>query len=111
MYYGNQHGVCDYVLRLTNSPYDIGFDKQADGSYAPVFDSWAGHIQKEVGNPSSCKVPTTEEGRQAAAVASLLNAYGIHAAKRELEGQGYYGYEITVDKVDNSYTLEMSTGY
>lgn len=111
MYYANQHGVCDYVLQLHDSPYDIGFDKQKDGSYAPAFDSWGGHIQKQVGNPSSCEIPTTAEGKQAAAVASLLNAYGTMAAKRELENSGYYGYEITVDPKDNSYTLEMTKGY
>jgi hypothetical protein len=108
MYYGNQFGVCDYVLKLHDSPYDVGFDKQKDGSYAPVFDSWNGYIQKQVGNPSTCAVPKTEEERQVAAVASLLNAYGVMAAKNELESQGYYGYEINVDPKDNSYTLEMS---
>lgn len=105
MYYNNQYGICDYVLRLDNSPYDVGFSKQKDGSYAPVFDSWAGHLQRQIGNPSTCKVPTTAEEREAAAVASLLNAYGVHAAKRQLEQEGYYGYEIEVDAKDNSYTL------
>ena len=111
MYYNNQHGNCDYVLKLQDSIYDVGFDKQADGSYAPVFDSWGGHIQKQIGNPSSCAVPKTEEERQAAAVASLLNAYGVMAAKNELQNSGYYGYEVTVDAKDNSFTLEMTEGY
>lgn len=106
MYYGNQYGKCDYVLRLTNSPYDIGFAKQADGSYAPVFDSWAGHLQKQIGNPSSCKVPTSQEEREAAAVASLLNAYGVHAAKNQLEAEGYYNFDISINPEDNSYILE-----
>ena len=108
MYYANQYGKCDYVLRLTNSPYDIGFSKQKDGSYEPVFDSWAGHLQKQIGNPASCKVPTTAEEREAAAVASLLNAYGVHAAKRQLESEGYYGFDISVNAEDNSYTLEAT---
>lgn len=108
MYYGNQYGKCDYVLRLKNSPYDVGFAKQKDGAYAPVFDSWAGHLQKQIGNPTSCKVPTTAEEREVVAVASLLNAYGVHAAKNQLQEQGYYGYEIEVDATDNSYTLTAS---
>lgn len=108
MYYANQYGKCDYVLRLANSPYDIGFAKQEDGSYAPVFDSWAGHLQKQIGNPSSCKVPTTAEEREAAAVASLLNSYGVHAAKRQLEAEGYYGFQISVNNEDNSYVLEAT---
>lgn len=108
MYYANQYGKCDYVLRLTNSPYDIGFSKQADGSYAPVFDSWAGHLQKEIGNPTSCKLPTNADEKAAVAVASLLNAYGVHAAKRELETQGFYGFQISVNSEDNSYILEAN---
>lgn len=108
MYYANQYGVCDYVLRLNDCVYDVGFAKQADGTYAPVFDSWGGHIQKQIGNPSSCPVPKTEEERQAAAVASLLNAYGVHAAKRQLESDGYYGIEISVNAADNSYVLEAT---
>lgn len=109
MYYTDQYGVCDYVLRLKNSPYDIGFAKQKDGSYAPVFDSWAGHLQKQIGNPDHCKIPTTQEEREAAAVASLLNAYGVFAAKRQLESEGYYGFEISVNPEDNSYVLEATT--
>lgn len=108
MYYSDQYGVCDYVLRLKNSPYDIGFAKQADGTYAPVFDSWAGHLQKQIGNPASCAIPTTAEEREAAAVASLLNAYGVHAAKNQLESEGYYNFDIQVNEADNSYTLEAT---
>lgn len=108
MYYENQYGKCDYVLRLKNSPYDIGFAKQADGSYAPVFDSWNGYLQSQIGNPSSCKIPTTAEEREAAAVASLLNAYGVHAAKRQLESEGYYNFDISVNPEDNSYILEAT---
>lgn len=108
MYYDNQYGVCDYVLRLKNSPYDIGFSKQEDGTYAPVFDSWGQHLQKQIGNPSSCKIPTTAEEREAAAVASLLNAYGVHAAKRQLESEGYYNFDIAINPEDNSYTLEAT---
>lgn len=108
MYYANQYGKCDYVLRLPKSLYDIGFDKQKDGSYAPVFDSWAGELQRQIGNPESCPIPVTQEEREAAAVASLLNAYGVFAAKRQLESEGYYGFDISVNEADNSYTLECT---
>jgi hypothetical protein len=112
MYYQNQHGKCDFVLRLKDSEYDIGFDKQTDGSYAPVFDSWAGHIAKQVGIPTSCKVPQSAEEKQVAAVSRLLDCYAVHAAKQELmEDNGYYTYEISYDEQDGSYTLEASESY
>lgn len=110
MYYDNQHSKCDYVLSLKDSAYDIGFDKQADGSYVPVFDSWNNYIQKEVGLPTSCKIPVTSEEKQAAAVSRLLDCYAIHAAKAELQAEDpyKYQYEIAYDATDGSYTLEAS---
>jgi hypothetical protein len=112
MYYANQHGKCDYVLKLNNSIYDVGFDKQEDGSYLPVFDSWGGHIQNQIGMPKSCSVPKTEEERAAATVSRLLDCYAIHEAKRVLQESGsYYEYEVGYDATDGSYTLEATETY
>jgi hypothetical protein len=112
MYYNNQHGKCDFVLKLADSPYDVGFDKQADGSYVPVYDSWGGHIQKAIGSPTSCPVPKTAEEKAATTVARLLDCYSIHAAKSELQNSGeYYQYEVSYDTTDGSYTLEASELY
>lgn len=112
MYYQDQYAKCDYVLQLHNSPYDVGFAKQKDGTYLPVFDSWNGHIQKEIGMPSTCPVPKTEEERAAAVVSRLLDCYAVHAAKTTLEESGtYYAYEVGYDKTDGSYTLEATETY
>lgn len=112
MYYDNQHGKCDYVLKLKDCVYDVGFDKQADGSYAPVFDSWGQHLQKQIGLPLSCPMPNTEEERQAAAITRLLDCYAIHAAKAELEDSGtYYSIEIGYNASDGTYNLEATESY
>jgi hypothetical protein len=112
MYYPDQHTNCDYVLKLNKAVYDIGFEKQKDGSYAPVYDSYAGYIQKEVGAPTSCPVPKTEEERQAMAVSRLLDCYAVMAAKEELQNSGnYYSYSVDYDKTDGSYTLEATESY
>lgn len=112
MYYDNQHGKCDYVLKLTDCVYDVGFDKQADGSYAPVFDSWGQHLQKQIGMPTSCPIPKTQEEQQAAAISRLLDCYAIHAAKEELSQSGeYYSFEVGYDTADGSYTLEATQSY
>jgi hypothetical protein len=107
MYYPDQVGKCDYVIKLKDCVYDVGFEKQKDGSYAPMFDSWGGHVQKFIGQPASCPVPTTQEEKQAATISRLLDCYAIHAAKGELENTGtYYSYEVAYSEADGSYTLE-----
>ena len=112
MYYKDQYGVCDYVLQLSESQYDVGFAKQSDGSYLPVFDSHGGYIQKQIGLPSSCPVPKTTEERAAATVSRLLDCYAVHAAKLTLQESGtYYSYEIGYDSKDASYTLEATESY
>jgi hypothetical protein len=112
MYYANQYETCDYVLKLKDCVYDVGFAKQADGTYVPVFDSWDNAIQKQIGLPSSCKMPTTTEEKQAAAVSRLLDCYAVHAAKEELTNSGeYYSFEVGYEKSDGSYTLEATQSY
>jgi hypothetical protein len=37
---GQSSEICDYVLNLKDSWYDVGFIKQTDGSYLPVFDDF-----------------------------------------------------------------------
>lgn len=112
MYYDNQHAKCDYVLKLTDAIYDVGFAKQADGTYLPVFDSYAGHIQKQIGMPNSCPVPKTTEEKAAATVSRLLDCYAIHAAKAELvESGNYYTFNVGYDNAEGSYTLEATESY
>jgi len=90
MYYDNQHGKCDFVLKLDDSPYDVGFDKQSDGSYAPVFDEWGKHVGKQVGaDVNVCPMPTTPEGRAQHQIGRLMQGYARHAAVNAAVTQGY----------------------
>jgi hypothetical protein len=112
MYYKDQYGVCDFVLQLHDTQYDVGFAKQADGSYLPVYDSHAGYIQNQIGMPASCPIPKTEEERAAATISRLLDCYSVMAAKNELQRSGtYYEMEIGYDQTDGSYTLEATELY
>jgi hypothetical protein len=45
--------VCDYVVRVHDAFYDVGFIKNEDGSYSPVFDDY---------NYASHMVPSTRNG-------------------------------------------------
>jgi len=98
MYYNNQHGKCDYVLKLHDCPYDIGFDKQENGSYVPVFDEWAGHVQKQLG----CNCPTDNaEDRSKAHIGKLMQGYATEAAINAATAQGYYVEGTETDEQGN----------
>jgi hypothetical protein len=88
MYFGNQHGKCDFTLKLEGS-YDVGFDKQADGSYVPVFDEHANHVGREIGAGRSCPMPTTPEGRAQHQIGKLMQRYSYHASVNAAVAQGY----------------------
>jgi len=49
--YNGQTKECDLVMKLPGN-YDVGFQKQADGSYAVVADFWQDHISKYLANPA-----------------------------------------------------------
>lgn len=85
MYYANQHGECDYVLRLPNAQYggmsyDVGFDKQDDGTYAPVFDEWMNVVAGQIGAGAACPMPNTPEGRAQHQIGRFMQHYAANAA-------------------------------
>lgn len=92
-------GVCDYVLHLDNSPYDVAFVKQKDGSYAPAFDEWSGRVAGQIG--ASCPLPNTAEGRAQHAIGKLMQGYGKHAAMNQARAEGYIVESATYDKNQN----------
>lgn len=103
MYYDHQHGVCPLVLKLPDCPYDVGFDLQADGSYAPVFDEWRGAIAEQIGATKT--IPGASSSVQA--IGRLLQEYGIEAAREAAIAQGYVVDSIETD-VDGNKHLVVS---
>lgn len=102
MYYGTQHSKCDYVLKFPEATYggkryDLGFDRQADGSYAMVFDDWQSTLRNQIG--AACPLPDTAEGKAQHAVGRFTQAYAKHAAMNAAMAQGYMveGTEIDQD--------------
>lgn len=93
-YYQDQQGMgnADYVLRLEDSPYDIGFyqDAKAKGLVART-DLFAGHIARILGVKAQ-----GNENAQQAALGRLNQTYAIHAATRKAVQQG-----MTVRRINN----------
>lgn len=95
MYYPDQHGVCDYVLQLQDSRYDVGFTKNEDGSYTPVCDLWAGEVSRHLG--ASCPLPGTKEGQMQHAIGQLMQNYSKHAAINAAVNAGHSVESCTVN--------------
>ena len=94
MYYKDQHVACPYVLKLHDSPYDVGFDKQEDGTYVPVFDEFSGHVAKQIG--AKRKIKQGEERAQHA-IGNLLQKYAVNVATNQALSQGFIVESVTVD--------------
>lgn len=106
MYYDDQlrrHGygkeTADLCLKLKDSRYDVGFMKQADGTYAPVFDTWEGYVADQLG--ASCPMPNTEEGRAQHAIGKFCQSYAVEAAKNAAISQGYMVEAADIDQNGN----------
>lgn len=96
MFYSTQHGKCDYVLSLPTCRFDVGFDKQADGTYVPVFDEWQNHIGAVIGVPGYSGQDKTQ-----AQIGRLMQGYAKHAAINAAVSQGYMVESSTVDAEGN----------
>lgn len=86
-------GRADLVLKLTDCKYDIGLYKQADGSYEPRTDFFAGYVEKILGAKASDKTP---DKINQAKLGKLFQMYGICAATEKARKSGY-----TVRRVAN----------
>lgn len=99
MYSRGQEVQCDFVLRIPESPYDVGFEKQADGSYSPMFDEFCGHVGKQIG--AACPMPNTKEGRVQHQIGQVMQNYAKHAALNAARDKGYSVQDCSVDAQGN----------
>ena len=110
MYYSNQEGKCDFVLRLNDGNYDVGFkfDEKA-GEYVAVLDTWNGYVANVIGaDRATCPIPNTPEGRTQHAMGRFLQEYGLHAAINAATEDGMIVEGYSKDEKGN-YQLELAT--
>lgn len=92
----NQVGKCEYVLKLNKGQYDLGFKKQADGTYQPVMDTYGSHVGKQIG--AACPMPNSAEGRAQHQAGQFMQLYAKHAATNAARAKGYQIQSATVDQ-------------
>lgn len=102
MYSARQSEKCDYVLKLNEGQYDVGFKKQQDGTYAPVFDEYQRHVANQIGaDVNVCPMPNSQEGRAQHQIGQFMQAYTEAAAVNAAVAQGYAVENSTVDAEGN----------
>lgn len=89
MYSSAQEKQCDYVLRLRDAEYDIGFQRQKDGSYAAMTDFFGGTVSKQLGPVQACAMPNTPAARTQAQMGRLFQMYAAHAAMNVARAAGH----------------------
>ena len=102
-YSPNQAGMgkADFVLKLADSPYDVGFYKDKDGAYEARTDFYMGHIQKVLGAQATCR-----ETYEQAQMGKLFQLYGVHVATETARKQGHMVRRV--NKQDGRIALEVS---
>ncbi len=95
MYSSNQSPTCDYVLRLEDGKYDVGFEKQKDGTYAPVLDTWDNNVSNQIG--ATCPMPHTSEGKAQHAIGQFMHEYSYAAVANTALQQGLIKESETTD--------------
>lgn len=108
MYTKDQEVLCDYVLRIPDAKYDVGFQKQEDGTYQPLTDPYewsSGSVRSVLGNAAYCALTpqpanrSQEEGMRA--IGLFAQEYGKAAAINVATAQGYYVESAEYDKEGN----------
>lgn len=102
-YFANQAGMgaADFVIKLDDSPYDIGVYKTADGSYETRTDFFSGKVEKILGakarSPESC---------DQAKMGKLFQMYGVCAATEAARKKGLMVKRVV--KTDGTIALELT---
>ena len=98
MFYDNQGEVCEYVLGLAGK-YDVGLKKQADGTFAPMFDEWGSHVANVLGATGSR--PANRDDAMLHQIGKFLQAYTECATVNAAVSQGYMVSGSSTDAAGN----------
>ena len=104
MYFSEQGEECDYVLKLKDGKYDVGFKYESkQDAYVPVLDTYNNHVGKQIG--ATCPMPGSPEGRAQHAMGRLMQGYAKNAAINSAVKNGYSVDQVTVDEEGNCHVL------
>lgn len=110
--------MCDYVLNVKDAYYDIGFVKDKDGNYVPIFDDFdyapyhttgANRGIKSLKQVLGCEFKNAKTQHWSGAVdaneqtlcsiGQALQSYSVHAATNAATDAGYSVLSTTTDEL------------
>jgi len=94
-------GTCDFVLKLRDTTYDVGFKRNADGALEPVFDVYGERVGSQLGATHACEVPQGFEGQALRQLGKFSHTYAKHAALNQAAAEGYSVDCMTTDDKGN----------
>lgn len=100
---GTESETCDYVVKVNDASYDVGFIKQEDGTYSMVFDDWKKSVDKVLGAEGDTQSSDAAE-RTMRSVGKLTQAYSKHAA---INAATTKGYQVTGTHVDSDGNIHL----
>lgn len=92
-YPGNTMKKADFVLKLEDSPYDVGMYKNKDGEFSLATDFYNGHVEKVLG-----VTPGEGDDRTQAKLGKVYAGYAQHVISQQAARQGY---SVTRTRADN----------
>lgn len=98
-------GKCDYVLKLPNGKYDVGFKKQSDGTFQAVIDTYGNHVGGQIG--AACPMPNSAEGRVQHQMGQFMQNYAKHAAMNAARAKGMNVLGATVDETTGDVKVRL----
>jgi hypothetical protein len=116
--YADQKKECDLVMALPGE-YDLGFEKQTDGSYTVSADFWSDHISEYLADPdvlakaeetarqlqSENKYSEADSLMAEAKMSRFTQAYNKHAVMELAQAQGLQYMEMV--QSDGTIVLEL----
>ncbi len=100
---GTDSETCDYVVKVNDASYDVGFIKQDDGTYSMVFDDWKKSVNNVLGCEGNSQSSDAAE-KTMRSVGKLTQAYSKHAA---INAATTKGYKVTGTHVDSDGNIHL----
>jgi hypothetical protein len=106
-------GVCDYVLKLHGSKFDVGFKKktvEGQVQYEPTTDLWNSEVQKCIGAKKGTPPPKTEQDRHKFAIGRLMAQYTKNVTIKAGKAKGYSLKGVTENERTGGFDVKFETG-
>lgn len=94
----------DAVIKVPGTWFDLGFERQDDGSYTPIFDAHGGYLAKVLGGGR--ELAKTPEEQMLSNIGGIMAAYAREVLVRTAQAQGALVHEFVAP--DGTMVLQIA---